>query len=215
MSHANKTKFHYNTLYKLLAACLKIHEIKTDYVPLHLSTLQFKMVKIQNVKISTCFRLLYIKSSLTKTLQVVTPIEYSSLQFVRKTTWFLQRKMHDHFPNIVILKGRLHSDSFLYVLYRSIKFKKGIFLHDMCIILQCTQPFYPSNAQKHFIVKRKLAYHVHLLFLRSSNKDLWEFNENFNRKKQQWFVWVLIRVFGDIHYVADRKKVNRLWLPLE
>lgn len=98
---------------------------------------------------------------------------------------FLQRKMHDHFPNIVILKGRLHSDPFLYVLYKSIKFQKGIFLHDMCIILQCTQPFYPSNAQKHFIVKRKLAYHVHLLFLRSSNKDLWEFNENFNRKKQE------------------------------
>lgn len=98
---------------------------------------------------------------------------------------FLQRKMHDHFTNIVILKGRLHCDSFLYVLYRSIIFQKGICLHGMCIILQCTQPFYPSNAQKHFIVKRKLAYPVHLLFLRSSNKDLWEFNENFNRKKQE------------------------------
>lgn len=105
-----------------------------------------------------------------------------------KPRGFLQRKMHDHFPNIVILKGRLHCDSFLYVLYRSIIFQKGICLHGMCIILQCTQPFYPSNAQKHFIVKRKLAYPVHLLFLRSSNKDLWEFNENFNRKKQERFV---------------------------
>lgn len=144
-------------------------------------------------------------------IQVVTPIEYSSIQFFRKSTWFfLQRKMHDHFTNFVILKGRLHSDSFLYVLYRSIVFQKGICLHDMCIILQCTQPFYPSNAQKYFIVKRKLAYHVHLLFLMSSHTFLWEFNENFNRKKQEWFVWVLIRVFRDIQYVVDRKKVNRL-----
>lgn len=95
---------------------------------------------------------------------------------------FSQRKMHVHFTNIVILKGRLHCDSFLNVLYRSIIFQKVICLHGMCIILQCTQPFYPSNAQKHFIVKRKLAYHVHLLFLRSSNKDLWEFNENFNSR---------------------------------
>lgn len=170
---------------------------------------------IQNGKISTCFRLSYITSSITKTLQVVTPIEYLSLQFVRKSTWFLTAKDAWSFSKHCHLKGRLHSDSFLYVLYRSIKFQKGIFLHDMCIILQCTQPFYPSNAQKHFIVKRKLAYHVYLLFLRSSNKDLWEFNENFNRKKQEWLVWVLIRVFRDIHYLADRKKVNRLWLPLE
>lgn len=109
MSHANITKFHYNTLYKLLAACLKRHEITTDYVPLHLSTLQFKMVKIQNVKISTCFRLLYIKSSLTKTLQVVTPIEYSSLQFIRKTTWFFTAKdawsfsKHCHFKRSIAL----------------------------------------------------------------------------------------------------------------
>lgn len=143
-------------------------------------------------------------------IQVVTPIEYSSLQFFRKSTWLFTAKDAWSFYKHCHLKGRLHCDSFLYVLYRSIIFQKGICLHGMCIILQCTQPFYPSNAQKHFIVKRKLAYHVHLLFLRSSNKDLWEFNENFNRKKQERFVWVLIRVFRDIHYVADRKKVIRL-----
>lgn len=98
---------------------------------------------------------------------------------------FLQRKMHDHFTNIVILKGRLHCDSSLYVSYRSIIFQKqGIFLHH--VYYSAMYPtVLPKQCTKTFHCKRKLAYHVHLLFLRSSNKDLWEFNENFNRKKQE------------------------------
>lgn len=99
-------------------------------------------------------------------IQVVTPIVYSSIQFFRKSTgFFLQRKMHDHFTNFVILKGRLHSDSFLYVLYRSIIFKKA-FSYTTCIILQCTQPFYPSNAQKNpFHCEKKIGISCSFAFL--------------------------------------------------
>lgn len=164
-------------------------------------------------KISTCFSLSYIKSSLTKTSS------YTNYVFVHT----ILQKIHGFFFTA--------KDAWSF--YKLCDFKRSIaqWLFPLCFIqidnilkrhfltprvLFCTQPFYPSNAQKtHFIVKRKLAYHVHLLFLMSSHKFVWEFNENFNRKKQERFVWVLIRVFRDIHYVADRKKVNRLWLPLE
>lgn len=99
---------------------------------------------------------------------------------------FLQRKMHYHFTNIVILKGRLHCDSFLYVLYRSIIFQKGIFLHHVYYSEMYPTVLPKQCTKKTFHCKRKLAYHVHLLFLRSSNKDLWEFNENFNSRNDSY-----------------------------
>lgn len=149
-------------------------------------------------------------------IQVVTPIVYSSIQFFRKSTGFFTAKdawsfyKHCHFKRSTALwlfpLCFIQIDNIL----------KRHFLTPRVLFCNVPNRFTQAMHKKtHFIVKRKLAYHVHLLFLMSSHKFVWEFNENFNRKKQERFVWVLIRVFRDIHYVADRKKVNRLWLPLE
>lgn len=133
-------------------------------------------------------------------IQLVTPIEYSSLQFFRKSTWLFTAKdalsfyKHCHFKRSTALW--LFPLCFIQI----DNISKRHFLTPRVLFCNVPNRFTQAmHKKKTFHCKRKLAYHVQLLFLRSSNKDLWEFNENFNSRNDSYDFWLA----GMTHMSSD------------